>query len=548
MGRSCVVLGLVALVACDGASRVVGVACGGSSDCAASGLTGTCEPTGFCSYPDPACNGNRYSPGAGDGLANTCVGGPAACGTRDQACCAGDLCSSDLACVDATCRCGGDAQPCCGGETCDANLACAGGTCTCGSIGEPCCGGATCDTGLTCNAGSCTGGVLQIAVGWNFACALRTDHTVSCWGHNWKPYPFGNPGMSTPIIASETPQTVTGLTDVEEIRASELAVCARKTDKTLWCWGHNENGQLGDGTNTSSATPVQVLGLSNVSLFDGGRFHTCAVGTVDGVTTLWCWGHNSTGTRRGTPNQNLGRLGTGDIVDTNRPAQVDLSVAAGAGQTVRSLSTGGYHTCVAMSDNNVWCWGRGAGGALGNGAAADTKSPVAVVKTGITIPAGVTIDEVSCTDGNNGASSCLRLSNGKVHCWGSGTKGEMGDGTIASRNAPAAAVDTASLGAATIIELASGKTSHCGRASDNTVWCWGENRNSVLGDGTTTDRNTPQEAVGLTGAVQIDVSHRNACAVNGGNELFCWGNNKRFQATAAPSSQLAIGVPTKVNL
>jgi len=541
----------VVFAGCNGASKVAGVACGGDGDCKVAGLVGTCESTGFCSYPDTACEGGRYSPGAGDGLGGTCVGGAAGCGSEGQACCMGVLCGADLVCVDAdtatTCQCGAETQPCCGGATCGANLACnSEAVCACGGAGDPCCGGTTCAGGLTCNGGTCSSGVLEVAVSWGFACALLVDHRVSCWGQSWKPYPFGNPGLSVPILSYPTPQIVPGLSDVEDIHSAEASVCARKSDGTLWCWGHNENGQLGNGTNTSSATPTQVLGLSNVTLFDGGRYHMCAIGTVGGTNGLWCWGHNSTGTRRGTPNPNLGRLGTGDIADSNKPVRVDLSVAAGAGQMVRSLSTGGYHSCIAMSDNTVWCWGRGGSGELGNAASSDTKAPVAVALGGVTIPPGVTIDQVSCTDGNRNGSSCLRLSNGKVHCWGDGGVGQLGDGTSTSRNAPAAPVDTTALGGATLVELASASNAHCGRASDGTVWCWGENQNGLLGDGTSSNRATPQQTVGLVDAIQVAASHRDACAVDSNQQLFCWGNNRRFQATAGPSADTAVLVPTQV--
>jgi alpha-tubulin suppressor-like RCC1 family protein len=539
---------------CKDASRVTGVACGGDGDCTLGTVTGTCEATGYCSYPDAGCIGGRYAPGAGAGLSNTCVGGPAACGVKDAPCCAEDLCGSDLVCLPATttCACGDRDQPCCDGTTCGANLACTGGSCTCGAIGDPCCGGSTCNTGLSCSSGACTGGIVQVAVGRGHTCALRTDGTVSCWGHDWKPYAFGTPGMGNAVIASTTATTVPGLDTVDEIRAGEMHTCARKADRTLWCWGHNERGQLGDGTTTSSAVAVQVMGLTSVGLFDGGRMHTCAVGTVGTTTGLWCWGRGGLRGRGSNPvDQTVGRLGTGDIVDASVPARVDLSVAAGAGQTVKALSAGGYHTCIAMSDNRVWCWGRGGSGELGNAATASSKVPVAVNLAGITIPAGVTIDEISCTDTNSAGSACLRLSNGAVHCWGSGREGEMGDGvlTTTNRTAPAAGVITTALAGATFVELASAGQAHCGRASNGTVWCWGRNKSGLLGInvGDETNEFTPVQATALSGATRLDMSHRNACVVDGMSQLFCWGNNRRSQATASSPAPVQINEPTQVS-
>ena len=87
------------VLGCSGPSKVVGVECSSDADCKLTDVEGRCESTGFCSYPDPACNGNRSTPGATGGLANMCVGSPAGCGEKDQACCANDLCGSDRACT-----------------------------------------------------------------------------------------------------------------------------------------------------------------------------------------------------------------------------------------------------------------------------------------------------------------------------------------------------------------------------------------------------------------------------------------------------------------
>jgi alpha-tubulin suppressor-like RCC1 family protein len=546
---------VVAVAGCGGPSRVVGVTCSAEGDCAVDGIAGQCEATGFCSYPDATCaSGQRYSPAATGGLSNTCVAG-GACGGPDQPCCNGTVCGAHLACSlpERTCTCGGDGQPCCDGATCGDGFGCtASGLCACGGIGEPCCGGATCDTGLTCSAGACTGGVLQVAVGAFHVCALRTDRTVWCWGTDAKPYPQGNPSFGIPVLSGPTPEPIPGLVDVEELRAGEFHTCARTADKTLWCWGHNERGQLGNGTRTSSLAPVQVAGLTGVSQFDGGRHHTCAIGSVGGVAGVWCWGGNGQGGHRQgrVPAANLGRLGNDSLVDSSVPVRVQLAAATSAGQTVRSLSTGSFHSCVVMSDSRVWCWGRGSHGALGNGATSHTKLPVLVDVTAIAFPPGVTIDEVACTDGYDPDSTCMRLSNGAAYCWGAGGLGQLGDDTTTTaRSAPTTPVERAG---AVLVELAAGKASLCARAATGTVWCWGQNQNGVLGN----DQGNgayplPVQAVNLSGVIQLDVSHRTACAVDGSQRLFCWGSNRHGHITASHPRSDAEGrvrVPTQVNL
>jgi alpha-tubulin suppressor-like RCC1 family protein len=515
--RSALLLSGLVLAACSGPT-ITGTACASDADCNLFDVRGSCEATGYCSYPDAACSeGRRYAPAAGDGLANACLGEGAGCGARDRACCEGNVCAANLSCAIET------------------------GTCQCGGADQPCCGGVACDDGLACGAGAiCQGaGVLDVAVGMGTVCALRVDRTVWCWGADHKPYPVGTPGRGHAVLRSPVPIQIEGLADVEQIRGAETHTCARKQDKTLWCWGHNESGQLGNGTFTHSVRAVQVQGLSNVGLFEGGRNHTCAVGTVGGAQGLWCWGRGGTsGHQEGsTPTAGLGKLGNNNVVDQPTPVAVDLSVAAASGQTVRSLATGSYHSCIVMSDDTVWCWGRNDNGlGLGTGSASGpTMAPTQVSLAGLSParPTGVTITEVSVSDGRQTRtqpSSCLRLSSGVVHCWGYGVNGENGDSTTASRMAPTTAVATG----VRFTALASPANAHCGIDEDGAVWCWGRDKSGVLGLGLATEvaQPSPRRVQELEAVTRLDASHHTACAIDGASRLWCWGNNRRGQVKA----------------
>jgi alpha-tubulin suppressor-like RCC1 family protein len=211
---------------------------------------------------------------------------------------------------------------------------------------------------------------------------------------------------------------------------------------------------------------------------------------------------------------------------------------------VRALSTGSYYSCVVMSDNKVWCWGKNHKGQLGDGTTTSSKVPVQVNLAGVTLPANATIDEVSCSDGSGykNASTCMRISTGAVYCWG--TASELGDGSTAQRNAPTAAVTTT----VTFKQLASAAEVHCGLSTVGEVWCWGFNQNGVLGinDGNNaTTRTTPAKTLVLTGATQLDMSHRTACAVDDQQQLWCWGANKRSVIRGAGNRVLQ---PTRVPL
>ena len=499
---------LVALVACEGPT-ITGTTCDDDKDCNLFNVQGRCEPTGYCSFPDPSCaSGQRYAPGGE--FDNACVDGPTACGGKDQACCGTSVCAANLVCVieQGTCQCGGAGQPCCDGTTCSTGL--------------------RCGTDATCSSSE----VEQVAAGAGHACVLFADRTVACWGYDYKPYPTTQ-GVGDAVIASTTPVEIAGATDVAELRAAEMHTCARKMDNTLWCWGHGENGQLGNGANQHSLAAVQVAGLTNVTMFDGGRTHSCALGNYNGSAGLWCWGRGGIQNRMAAGT--TGRLGNGSAADSNLPVRVDLTGATAAGQMVRSLSTGAYHSCVVMSDNNVWCWGRNANGELGNNATAPSTVPVQVNFASITIPNGVTVDQVSCSDGRRKqGSTCIRLSNGTVYCWGANARGELGDGGTVQRLTPSLAVNTTALGTAKIVQLASSQWAKCGRTDGGSVWCWGENKNGIVGinAGMASNVLTPQAAMGLTEAAQLDMSHYLACTVTTGKQLYCWGTNRRGQATA----------------
>jgi alpha-tubulin suppressor-like RCC1 family protein len=501
----------IAIAGCSGPT-VDGTACSGDGECNLFNVRGTCETTGFCSYPDSTCTeGRRYAPGAGDELGGTCLGGELACGHLAEACCGVDTCGPDLACT--------------------------AGRCSCGAAGEPCCGGASCGVGLACGDGACSSAAVeQVAVGVGHVCALRSDSSVWCWGFDFKPFPFSAPGAGVSVIESAKPAPIPGAIDFVELRAGDHHTCGKKSDNTLACWGHNERGQLGDGTQISTPVPVTVTGLTNVTQFDAGRIHTCALGSFQGTAGLWCWGRNGEkgNAPNSTTNPNLGRLGNGTTADSLTPVAVDLSQVTAGGATIKAMSAGGYHSCVVASNNKVWCWGRNNQGQLGDGSLVDTKAPVAVDLSALTIPNGVTIDEVSCgRDKKKEDSTCLRMSNGTIACWGNGTFGELGDGGIVDHTKPTTTV-VAGTFAAKPTRLASGQNARCALTDAGTVFCWGRNQNGLLGAGLTSFGNfsLPVKA-NTTGTIkQLSMSHHTACAVDSDGAVWCWGTNTRAQAKA----------------
>ena len=180
----------------------------------------------------------------------------------------------------------------------------------------------------------------SVVAGGVFACALRSGGEIACWGGG----DLGQLGNGTfeRNGAVATPQNVVGITDATQIAAGWNHACALRGDDTLWCWGGNGDGvtgygQLGDGTLDNSATPVQVVGLNDVSAVAAGGWTTCATKS-DG--TAWCWGYGQ-----------KGGLGDGNATNSSTPVQV-----AGIDDG-RLLTVGDFHACVTRSDGSAWCWG-----------------------------------------------------------------------------------------------------------------------------------------------------------------------------------------------
>jgi len=511
-----VVLGVLALAACGDQLEVIdGSSCKTDAECLLGGVRGECQSSGFCAYPDDSCaDGMRYSPGA-TGMEGACIGG-LACGTSDGA-------------------------ACCGGTTCGANLVCgAEQTCECGAAGEPCCGGSTCDDGFTCSSGTCNGGIASAAFGHSAACVSRVDGTVDCWGFDGRRWAQSIPGAAVSV----TPPGRMAISGVAEVARGLTHSCARKTDGTVWCWGHNENGQLGNGSNTSSQVPVQVTGLTGATQIAIGRNHTCAIGMIT-TPGIFCWGRNG---RNSGPTS--GRLGNNSGTESNLPVPVDMSAMAPSGQTARHIAAGGYVTCAIMSDDKVWCWGHSDGRGLGDAAATSTSSvPVQVDLTQITTPTPGTPQSLALSHGRaREFSVALRMSGGTIHVWGMGDYSQFGDGTVGDRSRPAAPVTMTSLGAATFTSVVSTDRGFCALASDDKVWCWGQRWMGAVGDGVAVDQgnkdsalaSSPVQVMGLPASItSIHAGHHAACAIDDAKKLWCWGNNRRGHLTRQPVNTLA---------
>lgn len=256
------------------------------------------------------------------------------------------------------------------------------------------------------------GNVVDIAAGEYHTCALISNGKVQCWGLNGAGQ-LGN-GVIQEYLGRNKPSDVTGLPMAAKmITAGTGHTCAVLTDGSMWCWGNDEYGQLGDGTVVKGAavkgkaTPVQVAGLQNVTLMAAGERHTCALAEK----VVYCWGDNS-----------RGQLGTGASESSPLPVPV-----TGLNAGITALSAGEKHTCALSPDpsaamKNVQCWGDNTYGQMGHSFTGKfSSSPVDV--TGFTGEAALISAGYEFT--------CLLSKDDQAYCWGITSYGQGGNLTDA---------------------------------------------------------------------------------------------------------------------
>jgi alpha-tubulin suppressor-like RCC1 family protein len=329
-------------------------------------------------------------------------------------------------------------------------------------------------------------GAVSVSAGRDFSCAVKSDGTVWCWGQNDK----GQLGNNSTTDTTSPVQVVGAggagvLAGVRSMASGEKQSCAVKNDGTVWCWGENNNGQLGDGGGANRSTPGQVVGaggvgvLTSVSSIGGGLDHFCAVRTTG---ALWCWGKNTDG-----------QLGDGTTSERPIPVQVVGPGGTSTLTNVTAVDGGESHTCVVRSDGSAWCWGRNDKGQLGDNTTADRSNPGQVRGVGGT---GFLTGVASVGTGRKW--SCAVLTTGNARCWGEGASGQLGENNTNDRLVPVVVQAVGGGGALSgVREVVGGQdmgagavAMTCARAT-STAWCWGDNTNGALGDGTTTQRRTP---------------------------------------------------------
>ncbi len=326
-------------------------------------------------------------------------------------------------------------------------------------------------------------GIVQVAAGGTFALALTSDGTVWGWGSNGA----GQLGDGTTTYRT-TPVQVTGLSGIIAVSAGVDQSLALRSDGTVWTWGGNRYGQLGIGvTGPAQLTAVQVPGLNAVTKISAGGLFSLAL-RADG--TVWSWGYNASG-----------ELGNGTSADSDIPVQATglsrvIGIAAGADSSLA------IRTNPKTGGSAVWAWGSNYAGQVGDGTHTDRLTPEPVIGIGTTSFVGLAVGD--------GFALALR-SDGSVWGWGADGYGQLANGPQSAGTA----TPTMSIGAGSgIIALAAGVNHALALRSDGTVLAWGSNSSGELGDGSTAAVSGPVQVAGFTNASQVTAGWEFSVAIH----------------------------------
>ena len=340
-------------------------------------------------------------------------------------------------------------------------------------------GGMSANFEVMTQSGSGFSAARQVSGGRYFAHAVDTGGAVYVWG--LRDFANANAGVES---WQAYPTLVPALSGVVGLGVGTLAIhaLAIRTDGTLWAWGNNASGQLGDGTQLSHSDPVRVTGISGVSQAAVSINISLALKT-DG--TVWVWGDNS---------------GVGLVGDGSTYGHRLFPVAVPGLNNVAGIATTGGTNFALAADGSVRGWGANVG-------------PTPVVLAGF----------AQVTSIAAGLDHLLALlSDGTVAAWGTNLHGQLGNGTTTSNNS-ANSPPTIVAGLTGVTGIAAGRYFSLALKSDGTVWAWGFNQYGRLGDGTTSTRLTPVQVSGLTGVVRIATSNENGFAIKAEGSVWSWG-------------------------
>jgi len=339
---------------------------------------------------------------------------------------------------------------------------------------------------------------VQLSAGGSYTCGIKADGSAWCWGSNDE----GQLGVGDTVNRNQ-PTQITEDGPWAMISTSSNRhehTCGIKTDGTAWCWGDDGNGQLGNGSGItgdqydpvqiSEAGPWKTISVSSPYQYSE---YTCAV-KVDG--TAWCWGLDD-----------YGQLGNGAGTSGDQQDPVQISEAG----PWDSISVGNYFACGVKTDGTGWCWGSDSRGRLGNGTGnGDQEDPMQITEAG-------PWDSISA----GRESACGLKSDSSVWCWGYDGSGELGYASSGSDQHDPVQISEAG----PWDSISAGTNFNCGVKSDGTAWCWGGDWFGQIGCDGCSPTNIPVQITDAGPWDMITTGNGHTCGVKTGGASYCWGSD-----------------------
>ena len=362
--------------------------------------------------------------------------------------------------------------------------------------------------------------IIKLSLGSYHSSAITTAGRIFSWGYNYD----GQLGDGT-IINRTTPEQITDrfnlsvgetITDVSLGRSHSSAITSAGR---VFTWGANGSGQLGDGTTTSSTTPVDITSRFNLMVgetFTGvslGYYHSSAITSAGRIFT---WGYNYDG-----------QLGDGTIINRNTPVDITNGFNLSVGETITNVTLGSYYSSAITSEGRFFTWGANLFGQIGDGTTINRGIPVEIISR-FNLSVGETITEISLGHAHSSAIT----SAGRIFTWGANWNGQLGDGTTTDRITPVEITNGFDLSVGeTIIDLSLGASHSSAITSAGRSFAWGWNANGQLGEGTTIDRTTPVEITSLFNLsvgekiTEVSLGSSHSSAITSAGSVFIWGWN-----------------------
>ena len=380
---------------------------------------------------------------------------------------------------------------------------------------------------------------------------IQNDGTLWAWGNNT----FGQLGLNTATVTYLNPVQVGALSNWAQSTCGYYFVGAIQSNGTLWAWGNNSWGQLGQNNQTNYSSPVQVGALSVWSQVSAGLYHTLA---IQNNGTLWAYGFNSSGrlglsdtTNRSSPVQvgvesywaqirtggaySIGIQSNGTLwawganfsgqLGLNTTTSYSSPVQVGALSVWTQVSCGYAHTVAIQSNGTLWSWGANSFGQLGMNNTGNFSSPIQIGRNS-------NWAQVSCGYFYTAAGQ----SDGTLWAWGLNSFGQLGNNSItASITSPVQAgiLVSGSSTITTLTQIGSGTNWSSAIAADygsmlidnsNNAWVFGNNNQYQLGLSDTTNRSSPVQIIGPTKVINAAMDNNNICLIDANNNLWMGGN------------------------